>query len=87
MLTSGPDLTARSPMTAWKALCQRLASSSLWKAKVTLSVSLMMCFPLWSLNENCTQSKLNCLLACSRCVPYEECIICRLRCCKSEKMS
>ena len=52
-LTSTPCFAARSAMMLWKVWCHRRASSALLKARVVLSVSLIMCRPLWILKDHC----------------------------------
>ena len=54
-LTSTPCFAARSAMMLWKVWCHRRASSALLKARVVLSVSLMMCRPLWILKDHCNE--------------------------------
>ena len=55
VLTSTPCFAARSAMMLWKVWCHRRASSALLKARVVLSVSLIMCRPLWILKDHCNE--------------------------------
>ena len=54
-LTSTPCFAARSAMMLWKVWCHKRASSALLKARVVLSVSLIMCRPLWILKDHCNE--------------------------------